>query len=164
MLGLQAPKLQILELKEHYNVNCWGLGSSRSLGEANLRPIKLDLDLSVSENKMEPLIRKLWGNIEELQIVYKVTDRSLWHSLASSLRGTGRNTPLCPNLKKLVILSAKRSTEWQKKSEDFLRGVKDAFNQVGKSIEVKYGWYEPTVMMEDHDPRDKPIWWTTFTD
>ena len=161
MLGLQAPKLQILELKEHYNVNCWDLGT---LGEADLRPIKLDLDLSVPENTMEPLIRKLWGNIEELQIVYKVTDGSLWHPLASSLRGRGESASLCPNLKKLVILSAKRSTEMQKKSEDLLRGVKDAFNQVGKSIEVKYGWYEPTVMMEDHDPRDKPIWWTTFTD
>jgi hypothetical protein len=164
MLGLRAPKLQILKLQERHNQNSGNLSSLFSLGETKLRPIKLDLDLSTPENKMEPLIRELCGNIEELQVVYKTSDRSLWRPLASSLRGGGGSAPLCPGLKRLVILSPKRSIERQKKSEDLLRGVKDAFNRVGKTIEVRYGWYEPMVVVGYHDPRNGPILWTTFTD
>jgi hypothetical protein len=162
MVDLHAPKLQALTLYDGQPGNRVHLLDF--LGEVKLKPIQLNLDLSMPEKTIENLIRKLWRNVEELQLVYKGVDKSLWYHLASSLKGRGIGEFLCPNLRQLVVLSQKRSAERQAKSENLLRAIKNAFNKNGKLLEVRYGWYEKVEEGIYHGPRNSPVRWTTFTD
>lgn len=161
MIGIQAPNLHTLKLIEQsFGLNRYSL---RDLGSVTLRPLKLDIDWTLPEHRINDLPGGLLSGLEDLQLVYKGLEASLWRPLAAALKGNTNEKPLCPGLFRLVILSAKRSPERQEKSEKLLQDIVKGRTKSRRLREARYGWYGPPSGSRNVDPRDsRDMVWTNF--
>lgn len=150
--GIQATNLETLRLCQfgaHHPM------IKRTRG-TTLRPKRLELEMTMPQREGRRSIQNIFQDVEDLQIVYIGSNRSLTSDLANPLAGIGRKQPLCPRLRRLAVLSRVSSVKRQKMSEKQLRDVTNALTRKGVLKEVSYGWYEGVW----RDIREAHIVWT----
>lgn len=151
----EAPKLYSLELHGRSDFNGIEL---EHLGSMTMRPPKVDINMVIKEIEMQRLIGQIGDGVTDMQIVYIGENKSLYSTLASAFRGTAKKKQLlCPNLRRLVVISHEREASRRQQSEQMLKRIVDERRKTVPLEEAIYGWYKLVTYADE--PRRAPTEW-----